>query len=115
LLADGVYFSTGPDQCLFMFSPDQFARFCKRYRKKPPAGMTPRAFDRVFFGSVKNQTPDKQGRVTIPPELRKYASLEREAVVVGLEKRLELWDAGHWQAYLDTHQEQYASLQDGLR
>ncbi len=52
-----------------------------------------RDYSRVFFASASDETPDRQGRVTIPPALREYAGLQRDCVVIGANTRLEIWDA----------------------
>ncbi|HEU0265386.1 MAG TPA: division/cell wall cluster transcriptional repressor MraZ, partial [Geobacterales bacterium] len=41
--------------------------------------------------------PDKQGRVLIPPTLRSYATLERDVVFVGVQRKIELWSVESWQ------------------
>ena len=40
--------------------------------------------------------PDKQGRIAIPEDLRRYAQLERECVVVGSLDQVEIWNAARW-------------------
>jgi MraZ protein len=42
-------------------------------------------------------TADKLGRVLVPPNLRKYASLEREIVFVGSLKKIEIWSMAEWE------------------
>ena len=58
---------------------------------------------------------DRQGRITIPAHLRKYASLERELVIVGLEDRLEIWDLASLEAYQEKFLEQFAQGLEGVR
>jgi MraZ protein len=43
---------------------------------------------------------DRQGRVTIPNELRTYAAIGTEAVLVGMYDRIEVWGPECWEAYL---------------
>ena len=53
---------------------------------------------RAFFANAEKCTLDSQGRVVIPQKLRKYASLEREAVILGVNDRAEIWSKQLWQA-----------------
>ena len=56
-------------------------RLCKRY----------------FFGSASEGSFDKQGRVLVPPSLRKAAGLEKDVVLVGVQDRIEIWDKALWE------------------
>jgi MraZ protein len=114
-LAGGTYLTRGQDRCLFLFSSDQFDAHRSDTAAAAPPGMPALAFDRVFFSSVVAQDPDKQGRITIPGELREYAGLDRDLAVIGLEKRMEIWDADRWNAYLDAYVADFSSLDEGVR
>jgi MraZ protein len=54
-----------------------------------------------MFANAADCEPDGQGRILIPTLLRKYASLEKEVVVVGSFDRVEIWNAQRW-AELET-------------
>jgi MraZ protein len=112
---DQAYLTKGQDKCVYLFSAAQFADYRQRIRARAPEGMPALAFDRVFYSSVVTAPIDKQNRVTLPLELRKYAGLERELTVVGLEERLEIWDAQRWQDYMNAYVEQFAALEDAFR
>jgi MraZ protein len=57
-----------------------------------------------------SETPDKQGRVTVPAVLREYASLSRELVVIGVGNHAEIWDAKAWNAFLATQEDPYSNI-----
>ena len=57
-----------------------------------------------------SETPDKQGRVTIPVALRQYASLVRELTVIGAGNHAEIWDATAWQNFESSQEFSYSSL-----
>ena len=54
------------------------------------------AFVRFFVGGAVEVTPDKQGRILIPPSLRSYAGLDKEVVILGMPNRFEIWDRERW-------------------
>lgn len=55
-----------------------------------------------FFGGAQEGHMDKQGRVVIPEELRRYAHMEREVVVAGRVSYIEIWSAVVWEFYRKT-------------
>lgn len=65
----------------------------------PLADKKARAFTRFFYAGAAACAMDKQGRVGIPQGLRDFASLRKNVVIVGVTKRIEIWDKAKWQAY----------------
>jgi MraZ protein len=51
---------------------------------------------REWFANVAEVEQDTQGRVLIPAELREYAALEREVIVIGVHNHVELWSPDRW-------------------
>ena len=71
-----------------------------------------RAYQRYLFAGTDEQRPDGQGRVSIAPELRRYAGLTKECVVIGAINRLEIWDEAAWAEYSEAQEESFAELSD---
>ncbi len=58
-----------------------------------------------FFVSAATECPiDKQGRMIIPPTLRDYAALDKDVVLVGMTKRVEIWSKERWLAEFEKSQ-----------
>ena len=53
---------------------------------------------RRYFISGAQECPLKQGRITIPPDLREIAGLNKDVVLVGELKLFEIWDKEKWEA-----------------
>jgi MraZ protein len=62
-----------------------------------------RAFLRQFCASASVCNLDRQGRILIPPELRQYAEIDSEALMIGVMRKLELWSPARWAVY-DTRE-----------
>ena len=83
-LGDSFVICNGLEGCLFVYSQDELNKDA-------------RIFKRYFFGSASEGSFDKQGRVLVPPSLRKAAHLEKDVVLVGVQDRVEIWDKGLWE------------------
>jgi len=57
-----------------------------------------RNLQRFLISGAAEVTLDKQGRILLPPHLRKYAALDREVVVAGVGRKFEIWDQGRYEA-----------------
>ena len=99
-LADGLVVTTGQEGCLYVFPTAEFHRISGLMQAAPGSSKQVRDFVRVFRASAHPDTPDKQGRVTIPAPLRAYARLDTECTVIGNGNRIEVWDSAAWAAYL---------------
>ena len=109
-VAGGVVLTKGQERCLFVFTAAGFADKAQQLQEAPLSAKAARDYARQFFGSASDETPDRQGRVTVPPALRAYAGLDRDCVVVGANTRLEIWDATAWAAYEAEHEQAFADL-----
>jgi MraZ protein len=107
--ADGVYLTLGQDGCLFAFPSEEWQRRSEEVRGRPLAGLESRAYARMFFGNAERVDLDRQGRLVIPQKLRTQVGLGREAVVLGVSERLEIWASDSWDRYEQGHAGAYSS------
>ncbi|MBQ0924812.1 MULTISPECIES: division/cell wall cluster transcriptional repressor MraZ [Saccharopolyspora] len=111
-LAGGLMVTKGQDHCLYVFPRDEFEQMARKVAEAPFTNEAVRAYQRYLFAGTDEQRPDGQGRISIAPELRRYAELNKECVVIGAITRLEIWQAERWQSYLDEHEEGYAQARE---
>ena len=111
-LAPGLVLTMGQERCLYVFPMPEFDRITEALRAAPVTAKAVRDYSRVFFASASDETPDKQGRVTIPPALREYAGLQRDCVVIGANTRLEIWDAQAWTSFLDQQEDAFSDASE---
>lgn len=107
-LSDGLVVTRGQDRCLYVFPRAEFENIYQRLSQAPITSKQARDFGRVFLAGASDESLDKQGRITIPQSLRKYAQLERDVVVTGVGTRIEIWDAQHWEEYLSVSEDFFA-------
>lgn len=107
-LLDGLVFTRGQDRCLYLFPMQEFSRMHEEMRQAPLTNKEARDYQRVFLSGASDDTPDKQGRVTVPPLLRRYAGLDRDVAVIGAGSRIELWDLPTWETYLEGAESSFA-------
>ena len=87
----------GLDGCLFAFSLEEWKNFEQKLRSLPISNKDARAFSRFFFAGAIDCEIDKQGRFLITSNLREFAKLEKEIVIVGMDSRIEIWSKEKWQ------------------
>lgn len=105
-----LYIAPGTDGSLGIYSEEAFEKLAQRLADASPTGANVRAFSRLFYAQAQSVEMDSQGRVRIPPELVKLASLQKEAVLVGVRDHLELWDRTKWQAYSEEKLAHYDEI-----
>ena len=69
-LAGGVVITRGQERCLYVWSMEEFGKLTDRLREAPVTNKNARDYVRMFFAGASDETPDKQGRITIPQMLR---------------------------------------------
>lgn len=85
----------GLDNCLFIYSSGEWSLLEGKIRSLPLSKA--RNLQRFFFAGACELEPDKQGRVLIPQNLREYAFLSKEAMIIGASNRVEIWDRLRWE------------------
>lgn len=73
-----------------------------------------KAFLRFFYSGATECPIDKLGRILIPPVLRDYAKLEKEVVLVGALKKIEMWSKGRWDRVIAKSPEDFDDISDVL-
>ena len=86
----------GLDNCIFLYSMDEWRIIEEKLRSLPFTRSDVRSFVRLFFSGAAELEVDKQGRVVLPSSLRDYAHINKEAVIIGVSNRVEIWALEKW-------------------
>ena len=89
------------DRCLTVYTMEEWQKFVDELDKLPRSNPEARVIKRHFHASAAECDIDKQGRVTLPQELKAYAGIEKDLVTVGSNKVIEIWSKEFWQEQLD--------------
>ena len=89
----------GLDNCLFLFTVDEWRLFENKTKALPLTGKDARAYTRHLFSGASECTIDKQGRISIPLYLKNYAQIRKDVIVIGVMNRIEIWSREKWISY----------------
>ena len=90
------------DKCLTIYPRKQWEKFVEEKLDILPTGNPQaRKLKRHFYSSAAECDVDKQGRLTIPQELKEYAGIEKDLITVGSDKTIEIWSRQNWDDELD--------------
>ena len=90
----------GLENCLFLFPSSAWDSLAAKLDHLPIADkMKERAFKRTLLAGACEAAVDPQGRILIPQMLVDYASIRRDAVVLGVLHHVEIWARERWIPY----------------
>jgi MraZ protein len=90
-LGEAFVMTKGLDNCLFVYSIDEWKVVEEKLKALPMTNKDARAFVRFFFAGASECEIDKQGRTLIPVNLKEYANIDKEVVIIGVSTRIEIW------------------------
>ncbi|MBQ4563347.1 MAG: division/cell wall cluster transcriptional repressor MraZ [Lachnospiraceae bacterium] len=98
LLGDEFYVTKGLDPCLVAYTPEKWQEVLDSLEEQLPTNFrNGREMRRYLIGGSAPVEIDKQGRVLIPGNLRQFAHLEKNLVLVGAGDYFEIWDEQAWE------------------
>ncbi len=113
-LGDSFVVTRGLDQCLFVYPNSEWVRLEQKLKQLPFTKSDSRAFTRMFFSGEMEVETDKQGRVLIPQNLREYARIDKDVMIIGVSNRVEIWNEAAWKDYFSEANENYEELAEKL-
>lgn len=96
-LGDEFVVTKGMDGCLFVYANDDWNAFEQKLTSLPLINKEARKFARFFLAGAASVEVDKQGRILLPTNLRQFAGLEKDVVLVGVGSRIEIWSLENWE------------------
>jgi len=113
-LKGGAVVTREVDNCLNLYSADQWETIASRLSELPATNQNARAYSRLRLAGAMAVDIDRSGRIVIPQYLRKFANLSGPVVLAGLYNRIEIWNEKDWQAYCKKTESEAVSIANEL-
>ena len=114
VLGKKAVITRGLDNCLFLYSANEWEKLAKKLSQLPLTQADARGFARVMLAGAMEVNIDKLGRILVPDYLKKYAGLKKEAIVAGLYNRIEIWDSKKWSVYKEDKEKNVEDIAERL-
>jgi len=93
---DGIVLGRAYDNCVVVYTPEEWERAASDISQQPSTSASARKLARLTFSGAFTGTLDRSGRVLVPVQLREYAGLREDVVIVGTGRFIEIWSAAAW-------------------
>ncbi len=93
------YVTIGTDACLRAYSFEEWNKYKAKIEDLPDSDNKARQYKRAIFSNSNECEVDKQGRILIASNLKDYAKLEKDVVIIGQSSYIEIWSAENWNDY----------------
>ena len=84
------------ERCLLLYLEDEWRNIEASLQKLPSFNPAARRIQRLLSGHATDLALDGQGRILLPQELRQYAAIQKQAVLIGQGNKFEIWDDALW-------------------
>ncbi len=105
---------TNFDHCLVAFPYEEWSMLEQKVNSLSLVKKEAKTFMRFFYSSAIDCLIDKQGRLLIPQTLRDYANLQKDVVLVGEGRKIEIWAREQWQEVVQKAQDEFEQVSDTL-
>jgi transcriptional regulator MraZ len=83
-------------RCLDVYPHAAWVRLEEQLRAQPQFNQRVMRFQNFYVANAHECALDKQGRILLPPTLREYAGLKKDAVFTSALDKFRIWDKEQW-------------------
>jgi MraZ protein len=99
----------GMDPCIEMYSMVEYNKLYSKFAGLNSFNPETRMLQRTFFRGVNQVELDGSGRLLVPKTMMSYASLDKDAILVGMGNKIEIWNPEVYNQFL-INPDQYSKL-----
>lgn len=101
------------DLCLWLYPLKEWELIEQKLAALSDFDLQSRRTKQMMRGYANDCQLDSQGRILIPQELREYAALDKQAVILGQGNKFEIWNQRSWEEKRDRWLAQVGSEDGG--
>jgi len=113
-LGDKFVATKGLDNCIFLYPMEEWKTIEEKLKSLPFTRADVRSFARFFFSGASEMEIDRQGRTLIPVNLREYATIDKDLIIIGVGSRIEIWSATNWGKYTREAESSYEEIAESM-
>ncbi|GBE15658.1 cell division protein MraZ [bacterium BMS3Abin14] len=111
---NGRLIITNLPYCLVIYTPDRWEILESKASRLSTLKSNVQGFLRYFYSGATECEMDKQGRVLVPPTLRKAAELDKHVVMAGMLHKIEIWSRQRWDEEIQRAVENFDQIAEEL-
>lgn len=97
-------------RCLDVYPQAEWEKLEQALIDKPRFDDTLAKFEAFYLSNAHECSVDKQGRILLPPMLREYAALQKDAVFTSSLKKFRIWDKVTWQRFNEVSEKDLPNI-----
>lgn len=105
----------GLDNCLVLYPVSEWGKVASKLESLPNSQVDARGFARIMLSGATDVELDALGRILVPDYLKEYAFLDKNAAILGISNRIEIWDEKRWQEYKNKTEMSVGDMAERLK
>jgi MraZ protein len=107
---DTFIITKGTGQCIDLYPLDEWQHLEKKLLELNVFIPEDAKFVRMILQDASEDTMDNQSRITIPQQLKNHAGITKEVLLLGVLKKIELWNPENYNNYINQTEETYEQI-----
>lgn len=112
--AFSFYMTCGLENCLFLYTKEVWKELEGKLQSLSFTNQKPRFFNRLFFSGASEIEIGPQGRIVLPQNLKQFAEIKKEIVILGVGNRIEIWDKKRWDDFYCKNKSNFEEMAEDL-
>jgi len=100
----------GTDKCIDIYPKDRWQEIESRLELLSPFNPKQARLIRIMLDNAQEDKMDSQSRILVPQELLDHAGIKSEVLVLGVLKKIELWNPQEYENYKNKSSETFEEI-----